>query len=126
MNKEIYILGIGHNTSVYIDLVEACGYEIKGLYHYNGDRTGDIEHGYRVLGSFDDLFSRPSLVGMNLALSQGDNAIRSQLFDKILQKGGGGAFSHSSNSPSFQICTIRQRSSHSYKYCSTSRCYHRR
>lgn len=88
MNKEIYILGVGHNTSVYIDLVEACGYEIKGLYHYNGDRTGDIEHGYRVLGSFDDLFSLPSLVGMNLALSQGDNAIRSQLFDKILQKGG--------------------------------------
>ena len=30
MNKEIYILGIGHNTSVYIDLAEACGYEIKG------------------------------------------------------------------------------------------------
>lgn len=46
MNKEIYILGVGHNTSVYIDLAEACGYEIKGLYHYNGDRTGDIEHGY--------------------------------------------------------------------------------
>lgn len=64
MNKEIYILGIGHNTSVYIDLVEACGYEIKGLYHYNGDRTGDIEHGYRVLGSFDDLFSA-TLFGRN-------------------------------------------------------------
>ena len=43
MNKEIYILGIGHNTSVYIDLAEACGYEIKGLYHYNGDRTGDMD-----------------------------------------------------------------------------------
>lgn len=29
MNKEIYILGVGHNTPVYIDLVESCGYTIK-------------------------------------------------------------------------------------------------
>ena len=40
MNKEIYILGVGHNTPVYIDLVESCGYTIKGLYHYNEELTG--------------------------------------------------------------------------------------
>ena len=29
MNKEIYVLGIGHNTPVYLDLVESCGYTLS-------------------------------------------------------------------------------------------------
>ena len=33
--KKIYILGIGHNTPVYIELAENCGYQIEGLFHYN-------------------------------------------------------------------------------------------
>ena len=40
MEKIIYALGIGHNTPVFIDLAESCGYVVGGLYHYNGDRTG--------------------------------------------------------------------------------------
>ena len=40
--KEIYALGIGHNTPVSIDLAESCGYKIAGLYHYNDTRTGEI------------------------------------------------------------------------------------
>ncbi len=86
--KDIYILGVGHNTVVYIDLAEACGYHIKGLYHYNNDRTGEIYFGYRIIGSFDDLYSKKSLQGMNFALSQGDNNIRSENFNKIIQLGG--------------------------------------
>lgn len=86
--EDIYILGVGHNTVVYIDLAEACGYNIKGLYHYNGDRTGEEYFGYKILGSFDELFSLGILVGMNFALSQGDNKIRSEIFDKITQLGG--------------------------------------
>ena len=31
--KDIYILGVGCNTVVYIDLVESCGYRVVGLYH---------------------------------------------------------------------------------------------
>ena len=88
MNREIYVLGVGHNTSVYLDLVEACGYTIKGLYHYNDERVGELDHGYPILGSFDDLFSLNSLEGMNFALSQGDNKIRANIFEKIIEKQG--------------------------------------
>lgn len=88
MHKRIYILGVGHNTSVYIDLAEACGYEILGLYHYDSDRTGEIDHGYKILGSFDDLFAIGNLDGKNFALSQGDNKIRATLFNRILKNGG--------------------------------------
>ena len=45
MNREIYVLGIGHNTPVYLDLVESCGYIIKDLYHYNDERVGELDHG---------------------------------------------------------------------------------
>lgn len=84
----IYILGVGHNTPVYIELAEACGYHIKGLYHYDEDRTGEIDHNYPIIGSFEDLFSQSTLTGMNFALSQGNNCIRADLFHKIISKGG--------------------------------------
>lgn len=88
MEKEIYVLGVGHNTPVYIDLVQACGYKIKGLYHYNDQRTGEIDHGFPILGSFDDLFQKETLQSMNFALSQGDNKIRTCIFEKIKEKKG--------------------------------------
>ena len=88
MNKDIYILGIGHNTVVYIDLIEDCSYNIKGLFHYNDSLTGSDYYGYPILGSYDDLFNDYNLKGLNFALSQGDNKIRSELFDRILLNGG--------------------------------------
>ena len=54
--KDIYVLGIGHNTPVFIDLAEICGYTIAGLYHYNDDRTGQVDHGFEIVGSFEYLF----------------------------------------------------------------------
>lgn len=87
MDNIIYALGIGHNTPVMIDLAKACGYEIAGLYHYNSDRTGELDHGYIILGSFDDLFSE-SLEGKNFLLTMGDNEIRSKLIEQIISKGG--------------------------------------
>jgi UDP-perosamine 4-acetyltransferase len=86
-DMEIYICGIGHNTPVYIDLVEAIGYHIAGLYHYNDTRTGEMDHGYKILGSFDDLF-RQGLNGKNFALSMGDNTIRAALYKRIVENGG--------------------------------------
>jgi UDP-perosamine 4-acetyltransferase len=86
-DMEIYICGIGHNTPVYIDLVEAIGYHIAGLYHYDDTRTGEIDHGYKILGSFDDLF-RQGLNGKNFALSMGDNTIRAALYKRIVENGG--------------------------------------
>ena len=66
--KQIYALGVGHNTPVFIDLALACGYEVVGLYHYNGERTGQLDHGFEILGSFDDLFAQ-SIVGKNFLLT---------------------------------------------------------
>ena len=86
--KEIYALGVGHNTPVFIDLALDCGYEIVGLYHYNSDKTGEYDHGYEILGSFEDLFSRKSLQGLNFLLTMGDSKIRTELSKKIMDKGG--------------------------------------
>lgn len=85
--KQIYALGIGHNTPVMIDLAMSCGYEIAGLYHYDSSRTGSVDHGFKILGSFEDLFAQ-SLLGKSFLLTMGDNSIREELIQKILAKGG--------------------------------------
>jgi sugar O-acyltransferase (sialic acid O-acetyltransferase NeuD family) len=86
--KEIYLLGIGHNTPVFIDLAEHCGYTVAGFYHYNDDRTGKTDHGFHIIGSFYDLFSRDSLIGMNFLLTMGDIKIRVEVSEKLREKGG--------------------------------------
>lgn len=83
----MYALGIGHWTPVMIDLAISCGYDIAGLYHYKEGRTGETDHGYKVLGSFDDLF-KEDLQGRKFLLTMGDNDIRTELADKIIAKGG--------------------------------------
>lgn len=88
MNNQIYVLGIGHNTPVFIDLALACGYSIAGLFHFNDTRTGETDHGFSILGSFEDLFSQDSLQGRQFLLTMGDNGIRFELSQKILKKGG--------------------------------------
>ena len=88
MQKDLYALGIGHNSPVFIDLALACGYSIAGLYHYNYMRTGEIDHDYEILGSFDDLFAKGNLEGMSFLLTMGDNRIRTELSDKIIAMGG--------------------------------------
>ena len=50
--KKIFALGIGHNTPVCIDLALACDYVIEGLYHFDDSRTGEQDHGFKILGSF--------------------------------------------------------------------------
>lgn len=88
MSKEIYALGVGHNTPVLLDLAIGCGYNIIGLYHYNNERTGEIDHGFEILGSFDDLWQSSSLKGKRFLLTMGDLDIREELSEKILSMGG--------------------------------------
>lgn len=85
--KEIYVLGIGGSTPVFIDIAEACGCKIAGLYHYNNDRTGECDHGYLILGSFKDLF-QSDIMGKMFLLSQGDMKIREEVTNKLKQLGG--------------------------------------
>jgi len=84
---EITILGIGHNTPLVIEICESCGFSIAGLWHYNSDLNGRIEHGYCVLGSYDDLFSS-SIDGKYFALSHGKNDLRTKYYNQIKIKGG--------------------------------------
>lgn len=86
-DKNIFLLGVGHGTPIFIELAEACGYNIRGLYHYKKDRTGEIDHSYKILGSFDDLFNQ-DLFMMKFVLTMGDMQIKQALNKKIIQRGG--------------------------------------
>lgn len=86
-NNKLIVLGIGRNTPVFMDLALDCGLDIKELYHYNDDRTGDNVHGYPIVGSFDDLFSQ-DISGKNFLLTMGDLSIRKQLTERITNLGG--------------------------------------
>ena len=85
--KEIYALGVGHATPVFIELAEACGYTVVGLYHYNSTRTGETDHGLKILGSFDDLF-RSDMRGKNFMLTMGDMSIKQGVSNKLIELGG--------------------------------------
>ena len=85
--KEIYVLGIGGSTPVFIDIAEACGYKIAGLYHYNDDRTGEYDYGYPILGSFADLYLS-EIKEKQFLLSQGDMKIREEVTNRIKELGG--------------------------------------
>ncbi len=88
ISNNLYALGVGHNTPVMIDLAEDCGYHIKGLFHYDETRTGEIYCGYKIIGSFKDLFSMEDLGGMAFLLTMGNMDIRAQLLSKIMSMGG--------------------------------------
>ena len=87
-NNCLYALGVGHNTPVFIDIAEQCGYDVVGLYHYNDERTGETDHGFKILGSFADLFSQGDLSGKSFLMTMGDNEIRAELTGKIIMVGG--------------------------------------
>lgn len=85
--KDIYLLGIGRGTPIFIELAEACGYNVVGLYHYIDGRTGEYDHGIKILGSFKDLFTS-DIHDMNFALTMGDMSIKYDISKKILNNGG--------------------------------------
>ena len=87
MVKEIFALGVGLSTICRIELAEACGYTVSALYHYNADRVGEYDHGYKIVGSFEDLFSQ-DIKGKNFLLTMGDMKIRKELTDRIISMGG--------------------------------------
>lgn len=86
-NKEIFIIGVGPYSIVIAELAEMCGYIVKGYYHYNEDRNGELYYRKKVISSVPQLM-RQSLDGMCFALSMGDNSIRLELANEIRNKGG--------------------------------------
>lgn len=84
--KTIFILGVGHNTPVIIELAELNGYTVSGLYHYEIGREGEEVCGVKIIGTYDELFEKENLIGVNFALSMGNNAIRVSLANRLREK----------------------------------------
>lgn len=88
MSCKLFLLGIGENTHVFIDLVEQCGYRIAGLYHYDNSLTGKFIGGYEVLGTFNHPEFYKKTKGACFTLTMGDNRIRHETAIKIRESGG--------------------------------------
>lgn len=101
--REIYALGVGHSTPLFIEIAEAAGWGIAGLYHYNDERTGEMEHGYKILGSFDDLYKQ-DIKGKNFLLTMGDMQIRKEIADRLVRLGGGNSYYSTSQFQHITFC----------------------
>ena len=85
--KDIYVLGVGANTIVIVDLAESAGYRVAGLYHYLPGREGEAYYGHRIVGCNDELWQQ-DLTGRRFAISAGDNYVRADLYRRITERGG--------------------------------------
>lgn len=85
--KGIYLLGVGHSTPLFIEIAEAVGWHVAGLYHYNNERTGEMDHGFEILGSFDDLYNQ-DIKGQYFLPTMGDMNIRCDVIEKLTKQGG--------------------------------------
>lgn len=86
MKPIIYLIGVGNYTEVIIELAQDCGYDVKGLYHYNNDRTGEIVMGIPILGCTEDVF-KTNISQLNFAVTMGDNTLRCQVAEKLRELG---------------------------------------
>ena len=86
-NKEIYLLGVGHATPLFIELAEACGYSVAGLYHYNDERNGEMDHGYKILGSFNQLLNS-GVKDKLFCMTMGDMKIKHTISQEVINRGG--------------------------------------
>ncbi|MBN1821955.1 MAG: hypothetical protein JW833_14640 [Prolixibacteraceae bacterium] len=87
MKKEIYILGVGPYSIVIAELAQICGFEVKGFYHYNNKRNGEIYYNIPIISSTSELLKN-DLTGKNFGLSMSDNMIRLDIAKQIRLKGG--------------------------------------
>lgn len=87
-SKDIYLIGVGRYTEVIMELAVTCGYIVKGLYHYNDQRTGEFVDGVEILGTTNDLLSSNDVGRRNFALTMGDNFLRISLSEKVRKLGG--------------------------------------
>ena len=76
--KEVFVFGIGNYADPIIELCLDCRYTIKGLYHFNSDRTGEMVNGYQILGDYNDFYRDHKRA--NVVVAVGDNKIR---FEKL-------------------------------------------
>ncbi|MGY5355747.1 PglD-related sugar-binding protein [Wenyingzhuangia sp. IMCC45467] len=86
--KDIYLIGVGNYTEVIIELAQECGYHVKGLFHYNSSRNGDVILGIPILCSFQQLISNTNIERVHFAVTVGDNVKRNEIATIIRNKLG--------------------------------------
>lgn len=86
-HRIIHLFGVGHNTPVFIDLVEACGHQVGGIYHYNETEVGKVCGNKMVTGTHEEFF-RNQPQGKCCVLTMGDNQIRCALANRLRKAGG--------------------------------------
>lgn len=100
--KEIYALGVGHSTPLFIEIAEAAGWHVAGLYHYNDERTGEEDHGFKILGSFEGLYHQ-NIQGKYFLTTMGDMKIRRDIITNLSRRGGN-SHHRSSVCPCLSLC----------------------
>ena len=86
-NVAIYLIGVGNYTEVIIELAQSCGFEVKGLYHYNSERIGEEVLGIKIIDTTENLF-KSNLDGKQFAVTVGGNKLRSEIAFQIRRLGG--------------------------------------
>ena len=86
MKEDIYLIGVGNYTEVIIELARDCGFNIKGLYHYNHERLGEKVLGVSINGCTEDLY-KENLNGKNFAVTMGSNKLRNDIATKLRKLG---------------------------------------
>lgn len=86
MNKEIFLIGVGNYTEVIIELAQDCGFEVKGLYHFDHNRTGEKVLGIPIIGCTEDLYHK-NIEGISFGVTMGNNRIRNEIASKLRDLG---------------------------------------
>ncbi|HLV40462.1 NeuD/PglB/VioB family sugar acetyltransferase [Xanthomarina sp.] len=86
MEKDIFLIGVGNYTEVIIELAIDCGFNIKGLYHYNQDRVGEEIMGILIVGCTEDLYSK-DIKEVQFAVTMGNNKLRNEIATKLRNLG---------------------------------------
>lgn len=87
-SKEIFLIGVGNLTEVIIELAQDCGFIVKGLYHYDSSRDGELVLDIPILSSFDSLINKQNIENINFAVTVGENIKRNEIATIIRTKKG--------------------------------------
>ena len=85
--KELYILGAGTYGEVIFELAETVGYKVIGFYDDDPTLIGTEVMGKKVIGPFSN-FTKSDMIGKNFAVAIGNNKIRFQVMQNILNNEG--------------------------------------
>lgn len=85
--NELYILGAGTYGEVIFELAETVGYRVVCFYDDDPTLIGTEVMGKKVMGPFSS-FTKLDIIGKNFAVAIGNNTIRFQVMQNILNNKG--------------------------------------